>query len=331
MKVNIIAAVLLTTLALATNAQENKNADTVIVPLANTSKIIFIVKDRSDLEILKHYNFQDMFSDIFKRIEESDTLKKDSANSSVASSEDTEDWNTSSTGDTGDTGDDNNNDWEHRRHGRIGRTWQSTNVDLGTNNFLSNGKFPDGGQLYAVRPWGSWNIAVNSVQRTRLGKNFFMEWALGASWYNFKFENDAIMMQKDELGVHFIEDTRDVDHKKSKLNATYINASLVPMLDFGDRGRKPRVWDGYGSEFRIGIGPYVGYRISSKSKLVYEDKGNKEKEKDRDSYYLNNIRYGVRLQLGFRSTDFFFNYDLNNLFADNKGPKVNAISFGVIF
>jgi hypothetical protein len=196
---------------------------------------------------------------------------------------------------------------------------------------LSGGKFPDGGQSYAVRPWGSWNVAVNSVQRTRLGKNFFMEWALGASWYNFKFENDAIMMQKDELGVHFIPDTRNVDHKKSKLSATYINASLVPMLDFGDRGRKPRVWDGYGNEFRIGIGPYVGYRIASKSKLVYEDKGSKEKEKDRDSYYLNNIRYGVRLQLGFRSTDFFFNYDLNNLFADNKGPKVNAISFGVIF
>jgi hypothetical protein len=82
----------------------------------------------------------------------------------------------------------------------------------------------------------------------------------------------------------------------------------------------------------MGVGPYVGYRIGSKTKLVYEDAdGDKQKEKDRDSYHLNNLRYGIRVQLGFNSTDFFINYDLNELFVENKGPKVNAVSFGLIF
>ena len=31
------------------------------------------------------------------------------------------------------------------------------------------------------------------------------------------------------------------------------------------------------------------------------------------------------------ATDLFFNYDLNELFAEGKGPKLNAFSFGVIF
>ena len=91
------------------------------------------------------------------------------------------------------------------------------------------------------------------------------------------------------------------------------------------------VGDGDGGGFRLGIGPYMGYRIASKSKLVYESGDDREKEKDRDSFYLNNLRYGFRLQLGVRSTDLFINYDLNDLFADEKGPRLNAISFGLIF
>ena len=90
------------------------------------------------------------------------------------------------------------------------------------------------------------------------------------------------------------------------------------------------MWENDGELFRIGLGPYIGYRISSHSKLVYKDDG-REKEKDRDSFYLNNFRYGARLQIGYRSTDLFFNYDINELFEEGKGPKLNAFSFGVIF
>ena len=43
-----------------------------------------------------------------------------------------------------------------------------------------------------------------------------------------------------------------------------------------------------------------------------------QKSHDHDNYYLNNIRYGLRAQIGFRGTDLFFNYDLNDLF--NSDP-----------
>ena len=59
--------------------------------------------------------------------------------------------------------------------------------------------------------------------------------------------------------------------------------------------------------------------------------GDKEKEKDHDNFYLNNLRYGIRFQIGVRSTDLFVNYDMNELFATDRGPKLNAISFGIIF
>jgi hypothetical protein len=336
----IFGVMLFTAIVITTNAQEK--ADTVIVSLAKTSKVIFTIQDRNDLEILKHYNFQDLFQDILKRIEKTDSLSTTTSTSDTLKTESPvvteetrhEDWSSTSTG-SNDEESENDDAWEQKvayRKGRIGRTWQSFNFDLGTNNYLSDGKFPDADNaLYSVRPWGSWYLAASSIQRTRAGKNFFLEWGLGVSWYNFKFQNDNTMIEKTDNGIEFVADTRDVRHIKSKLSASYINASLVPVLDFGGHGKKARMWDGYQSAFRIGLGPYIGYRVASRSKLVYNEDGNRQKDKERNNLYLNNIRYGARLQLGFRSTDFFFNYDMNELFATGKGPKLNAFSFGVIF
>ena len=323
-------------LAIGISINAWSQADTVKVSLGKSSQLIFMMGDRADIEILKHYNFQGMFQDILKRIEESDSMRQREqpvvAEQSKTPTE--ENWKSSET--TSDKDDEDDEDWnskieyrKQRGHSRVGKTSQSFNFDLGTNNFLSKGKFQD--TSYSVRPWGSWYIGASTIQRTRISQRFFLEWGLGISWYNFKFQNDDVMLQRFDDHVEFVTDTRDVNHKKSKLTATYINASFVPVIDFGGHSRKPRMWDGYGSSFRIGLGPYIGYRVASRSKTVYKEDGDLEKEKQRNSFYLNNVRYGARLQLGFFGTDLFFNYDLNELFASNKGPNLNAFSFGIIF
>ena len=315
------------------DAQE-KSADTVIVPLAESSRIIFTVGDPADLEILRHYNFQELFEDIIDRLAQRDNASQDSSQHKIEESEERDETIADSEDEKEDEIEEENHDenkWVRSRRGNVGQTWQSYNIDLGTNNYLLDDQFPTGNELYAVRPWGSWYIAGNSVQRTKLGRNLFVEWAMGVSWYTFKFQEDNTLVTKDETGLQFTTDSREVDFIKSKLSATFINASLLPVLDFGGHSRKPRVWDGHGGGFRFGVGPYVGYRIGSKTKLVYEEDGEREKEKDRDNFYLNNLRYGFRVQIGVRSTDLFINYDMNDLFAKDKGPKLNAVSFGLIF
>ena len=338
-KILLIAAV---ACGLTANAQEP--SDTVIVELAKTSRVIFTIKDKSDLEILKHYDFQQLFQDVLSKLEKSDTTalaRRDSTdtNEDIATSKDSDndDWweredGNNDTGDNDDDDWDNDQDWKDHFHGnRWGRTWQSFNFDLGTNNYLEDGKFPDNNNaLYSVRPWGSWYVAASSIQRTRLASKVFIEWGVGLSWYTFKYQKDNILIVKDDAGIEFVEDMRDVNFKKSKLSASYVHASLVPIVDFGGHSRKSRLWDGYNNSFRIGLGPYIAYRISSHSKIVYKD-SDLEKDKDYDSFYLNNFRYGLRLQLGYRATDLFFNYDLNELFVAGKGPKLNAFSFGVVF
>lgn len=311
-------------------ASAQTRPDTVVVDLANTSKVIFTIKDRKDLSILRQYDFQALFTDILNKIEDRQVEPAPSSDTARAAVQETEPVREVVTWED----DDDDEDWFATRHSDYGRrTKHSLNFDIGMNNYLSDGKFPDNNdELYSVRPWGSWYFGINSIQHTRVGGKFFLEWGLGIHWYSFKYERDNIVMAKTEDGVIFSEDVQDVEYIKSKLSASYINASLIPVLDFGGRGKKVRFWDSYGSNFRIGIGPYVAYRIDSHSKLVYSD-DNKEKDKNNSNFYLNNFRYGLRLQLGIRSTDIFVNYDLSELYSTDKplNPKLNAFSFGLIF
>ena len=318
-------------LALSAQAQK-KAADSVVVALAKTSKVVFTMKDRSDLPLLKQYDYQALFTDMFSKLEKSDTIptEKDSIKNESTINEPVS-WDNDE--------DDDRPSWSEGRRSyssyRHRRSRHSFNFDLGTNNFLEEGKFPDADdKQHAVRPWGSWYVGINSVHRSNISKKLFLEWGFGVSWYNFKFQDANTMIVQDlgnTDGVYFLEDTRDFSFIKSKLTVSYINVSLIPMFDASGTNRKVRLWDSSSSSFRIGLGPYAGYRIGSHTKQVYKEDGDREKDKDYDNFYLNNFRYGVRLQLGIRSTDFFFNYDLNELFATNKGPKLNAFSFGIIF
>lgn len=341
MKTKLLAAVMAILINTGFIQAQAKPADTVVIKVGEASKVTFMIQNQKDLETLKKYDFQAVVSDLIKKLEARDTtankvaseayLKKDSvvvSDSQKPEEELTENW----TNDDEQGDDDDDDDWHHHERHHRG-TYHSINFDLGMNNYVTGNGFPDqDNSLYTVKPWGSWYVGINSVQRTRMVNKFFLEWSLGVSWYNFKFENEKTQITKDDNSVIFSENPLDVDFTKSKLTAAYVQAALVPLIDFGASKRKPSIFNGRSSDsFRIGFGPYVGYRIDSYTKQVYELDDDKEKPKDHDNFYLNNLRYGLRLQVGFDDIDLFFNYDLNELYTENKGPKLNAFSFGVSF
>ncbi|MBX2898159.1 MAG: hypothetical protein KF775_00825 [Cyclobacteriaceae bacterium] len=314
-----------------TGIAQTKPADTVVIKVGSGSKLILAVQDKKDLETMKQYDFQKLIADLITKLEKEDTTRHTKSSGEYLKAEPDPQPEHVESSTEEDWGVDWSRDHKHKRYSK--RTYHSINFDLGTNNYLSASGFPDqDNSLYTVKPWGSWYVGINSVQRTRLANKFYMEWGLGVSWYNFKFQNAQTTMDKDDNSVLFAVDTRDADFSKSKLTAAYLNASLVPMLDFGSNAHKPSFFDGNNARsFRIGAGPYVGYRIDSYSKQVFNENGAERKPRNRDNFYLNNLRYGLRLQVGFNDVDLFFNYDMNELFAENKGPQLNAFSFGITF
>src|SRR5271170_3324923 len=164
------------------NAQ-SKAADSVVIRVGESSKMILSIHDKKDLETLKHYDFQALMNDMISKMEKKDTTQLTKPSREYL--KDTVKDQPVKPSETGAAQTEEN--WEKRSHkNRWGkRTYHSFNIDLGMNNYLSNGKFPDQSNAqYSVKPLGSWYVALNSLQRTHVAGKFFIEWGVGVSWYN---------------------------------------------------------------------------------------------------------------------------------------------------
>ena len=173
-----------------------------------------------------------------------------------------------------------------------------------------------------VKPWGSWFVSLQSVGTWKASRNFHLRSTLGVSWYNFKFEDPGIVAVKTPEGLDFVNyqdviDVADADPTKSKISASYATLTVIPTVRTNN------------GNFRFGAGGYAGYRLGGRGKFVYEVDGDKRKDFTKSNMYVDNFRYGVRSEIGIGDVTLFFNYDLNELFQPDKGPELQAMSFGI--
>ena len=178
--------------------------------------------------------------------------------------------------------------------------------------------WPVGQGAPEVKPWGSWYVALNTTGTWKPDNNFHLKSAMGVSWYNFKYEDADIITVKTPDGLEFQEFTEGVG-TKSKISASFVNLTLVPTFLTND------------GNFRVGFGGYAGLRIGGRGKFVYDDaEGEENKLFEKSNMYVDNVRYGLRSEIGVGSLTLFFNYDLNDLFEPGKGPELQAMSFGIV-
>ena len=184
-------------------------------------------------------------------------------------------------------------------------------VSLGLNALTGDANAP------TLRPLGSRFVAVGYQARLRLAEGHRAGLALrtgfDVSWYNFMFDENRLAIQTP-AGIAFPDAGRPLE--KSKLTAAYLNLPMVPTVVF----RK-------GAIKAFGAGGYVGMRLDSYTK-VKETDGSRDRV--HGTFALNNFRYGLTAEVDFRhAPTFFVNYDLNPLFRDGQGPRVQGLSFGV--
>jgi len=334
--------------------------DTIEIHFGDKGKIIIQIDNEEDLKVLKEYDVNLMLEDIDLTEYQDDSLDiviiEDKGGEKYLKSENLEEDS-----EFRELEDEFDNNWADRnpepvpsdaieeqvvishahekKHKSAGTTMVSF-FDFGMNNWIEDGGFPDENNAqYTVRPWGSWYVELKAGMQTHVTGKFAIDYGGGISWYNLKFQDSNTRMVKGEDQVIFTTWDPEVKASKSKLTVAHINAHFVPVFDFGYRKRIKTYEDGttitrsnYNRNgFRIGAGGYVGYRIDSYSKLVSRKDGHKSKYRERSNYYLNNLRYGVRVLIGYGEVDFFVNYDLNTMFAEDHGPQLNAFSFGVSF
>ena len=339
--------------------------DTITIQIGKSKKIIIWVDNKEDLEELQAYDINKMIRELGQTVDSlnnaervliitNENGKEYKVEIEEEESEVAEDWykhekNTSPAPKSDSSKVEKRKEYnfqfntddekkDKKYHSRHFGTRHSIDFDLGMNNYVNaEGEIPNNEQ-YSVRPWGSWFVGINSNFRTHLVGPLALQWGAGVDWYNFKFEDDRTRLLQTPEGVEFYQiPNSEARAIKSKLTASYINLSFVPMLDFRYKSKlvrregsnlTERVRKYNSDAFRIGLGGYAGYRIGSYAKYKFDD-GDTRKEKDRSNFHLNNWRYGLRLQLGFKGVDLFANYDMNELFTSGRGPELHALSFGI--
>jgi hypothetical protein len=101
-------------------------------------------------------------------------------------------------------------------------------------------------------------------------------------------------------------------YKKSQINANYFD---IP-IEFRWRSKK---YDPKGS-FKVTVGGKVGFLFGSKTKVKYAENGETKKTKQKETFELNAIRYGVYGKVGYGGFSAFYYYSLSDLFNKDKGP-----------
>lgn len=353
----LLATYLLPMIMLASGNTDPKQ-DTVIIELDKNSKIVIITKNRSDLASLENYDINQMIRDLNAQLSDSVSYMEINDGKAYVNDDEVEmkDWKINDDEvkirlggvqvdvDPNEVDDWDDDDWYDRKKvtyetDRVERTTHHFNIDLGLNNWMEGNSFPDNSNApYSVKPFGSWYVALNSTNRTWVGGPLFLEWGLGISWYNWKLQDADFAIGEIAERVEFTPlDPVTQDGIKSKLTATYLNIQAVPMFDFSRGRRKVTSIESSGVRikrysrkgFRFGVGGYAGYRLGSHTKLVYKEDGDKEKDKEKDNFFLENFRYGVRAQVGWKGMELFGMYDINNVFASGRGPDLNAITIGL--
>lgn len=331
---------LLSTTTYATNVfGTDPDGDTVIIKFGKNSKIVLYVDNKRDLEKISRYDINKMLEDLNMSVTEMDDTTKVLTIEDESGKKYLKDTTIVITKvePQYDRDQDYDKDWNHDKDQNKSRSRYYHrskfyfNIDMGLNSFLEDSKFPNGNELYALNPIGSWYWQFGPSYRNHILGPLFIDLGLNASCNVYRFDNPATRIEKTPAGIVFTEETRPVTNSKSKLSDWYIGAKAVPVLAFGGHGRDGwRLWNNIDRGIRIGFGGYVGYRVWSRTKYVYDDGGDKKKDKNTSNFLLNDVRYGVRGQFGFKGIDLFVEYDLNKMFQDGSGaPDLQRIQFGI--
>ncbi|MDO6391443.1 outer membrane beta-barrel protein [Pontibacter sp. BT731] len=191
--------------------------------------------------------------------------------------------------------------------------------DLGLNTFLN----ADNQQVPDLKPTGSRYVSLNWHLNSQIGGRkspFYLMSGLEFAFNNYMFDRNFVI-EEDVNDVTYFRREMEINYDKSKLTHSSVNVPLMPMLKFKRQNGK--------EGFKIGAGPFAGYRLGAHSKFKFEDGGKTQKEKIRSGYNLSDFQYGLTGVVGYGNLDLFVKYNMNDLFKDNRGPDANVISFGL--
>lgn len=192
---------------------------------------------------------------------------------------------------------------------------------LMTSDFSTN--LPEDAKFLELNSGKSINVGLNFLQYSiglqKLHNNFGLVTGLGINFSNYRFDSPYILTKDEDTGqtTYYITD-RSV--RKNKLVTTYLNIPLLVELAVPAKGDH---------RFFINAGGFCGFNLGAHTKVVYNNNGNKEKDKSHSDYNIRPIQYGIMARMGYRFLKLYATYNMTSLFEAEKGPEVYPFTVGL--
>ena len=181
---------------------------------------------------------------------------------------------------------------------------------------------PEGYENMELRLHQSFVINANLFDRGwRFGQsNFSIGTGLGFGWNIYRFQEHDMIPSMDRENRQFVINPyageEDRVYRKSNLRSSWLRIPV--FLQYGDR------------DFAILAGVVGNVRLGASAKQVYTfpDSNRRQRFVSRDDFYLQGFRLDTEVRITFRSFGIFASYSLTEMFLNNRGPELNAFSFG---
>ncbi|MCL2417049.1 MAG: DUF2807 domain-containing protein [Bacteroidales bacterium] len=152
----------------------------------------------------------------------------------------------------------------------------------------------------------------------RLGQsNFGIGTSWGFGWNIYRFLDHNIIAGRDS-GVFVINQYEGGEkrYRKSNLRSSWFRVPL--FIQYRDRN------------FSVSAGVVGNIRLGASTKQVYRVDGRSGRQRDvnRDHFYLNGFRLDTELRVTYRRMGIFATYSLTPMFRNSRAPELNAFSFG---
>jgi hypothetical protein len=199
------------------------------------------------------------------------------------------------------------------------KPWKGLIFDVGVNQYTNAPYAP------ALSVSGSRGINIYHYFGIPFGCcKFTLAPGFGFGFDNYNFEDASVRLSTsgDSLIINSGNNGANIDYKKSKLSASYLDFPLELRFSTGKS---------LGKTFRIAIGGKAGILFNSHTKVKYTIDNNTKKEKLHDDFAIQNFRYGLTGRIGYGYLNLFGYYGLSDLFKKGKGPEAVPFMLGLTF
>lgn len=197
-------------------------------------------------------------------------------------------------------------------------------LDIGLNNYVNadfKTSLDTADRNFELNAGASWVYSLNFLEfNIPFGKNLGLVTGMGSTWNNYRLRNNVNLYENDE-GILVAENETVKSYYKNTINTWTFSVPLIFEFQIPVAHKKPGIF--------CGIGVVGSAKVLSWGKQNYYMDGDRIKIDKRSDYLINTFRYGLTARVGFKYLKLFANYDLVQLFQEDRGPEVYPVSVGL--